>query len=193
MGGEMAVESPDVPWAKNHDEHGLPPVFTGKPAKAAEFFHSFLSAAGIRSGSLADLGCGSGRNAVYFARGGFEVHAIDRRDGAIAGLERYGVRAYSQDLAECWLFDDCSFDLAMDVFCYSQEPDRDRRAAYRTELLRTLRPGGYCLLCVPAMLFPRTLVEKEFSGFSIEAAKETVEPFAGGRVRSLGIILRKRA
>lgn len=188
----MAVESPDVPWARNHDEHGMPPKFGREPAKAAEFFRSFLSSRGVRSGALADLGCGKGRNAVFFAREGFEVHAIDRSEGAFNGLERYGVRTYSQDLAECWLFGNGSFDLAMDVFCYSQESDKERRAAYRKELLRTIRPEGYFLLSVPSMLFPRALVEKEFSGFSIVACDEAVEKIAGGRVRTLSLIMRKR-
>jgi len=188
----MTVESPDVPWAKNHDEHGLPPKFAHKPAKAAGFFHSFLKSKRLTSGVLADLGCGNGRNAVLFAKDGFEVHAIDRSEAAIAGLERHGVRVYSQDLAECWLFTDASFDFAMDVFCYSQENDQNRRAAYRSELARSLRAGGYFLLTVPARVFQKSSIEKEFSGFSIVACDEGVEEIAGGKVDSLSLIMKKR-
>jgi SAM-dependent methyltransferase len=192
MGGEMAVESPDVPWARNHDEHGLPPRVGGNPAKAAEFFRSFLKARKIESGVLADLGCGTGRNALLFAKGGFEVHAIDRSEGALAPLARHGVNVYSQDLAECWLFTDGSFDFAMDVFCYSQEKDEGRKAAYRAELIRSLRAGGYFLLTVPSRVFQKSLIEKEFSGFSILACEQSVEKIAGGKVDSLSLIMKKR-
>jgi len=188
----MTVESPDVPWAKNHDEHGLPPEFAHRPAKAAEFFHSFLKSKRLTSGVLADLGCGNGRNAVHFAKNGFEVHAIDRSESALATLARHGVSVYSQDLMECWLFNDCSFDFAMDVFCYSQEKDEGRRATYRSELARSLRAGGYFLLTVPARIFPKSGIEKEFSEFSILACDECVEEIAGGKVDSLMLIMKKR-
>jgi len=188
----MTVESPDVPWARNHDERGVPPRFDALPSRAAMFFHSFLGSSNIRSGSIADLGCGNGRNAVYFAQSGFEVHAIDCSEDAVDGLDRYGVYPYCQDLAECWLFGDSAFDLAMDVFCYSQEPDKDRRLAYRRELMRTLKPEGYFLLAVPAMLFPKTAIEKEFAEFLIVASDETVESIAGGRVKTLNFVMKKR-
>lgn len=188
----MSVESPDVPWAKNHDEHGMPPEFDKKPAKSARSFHSFLKSRKLTSGALADLGCGTGRNAVFFAKKGFEVHAIDRSETAIAGLGRHGIATYNQDLAECWLFNDCYFDFAMDVFCYSQESDESRKAAYRGELARSLRAGGYFLLTVPSRIFQKSGIEKEFPGFSIIASEESAEEMAGGKVRALSLIMKKR-
>ena len=186
----MTVESPDVPWARNHDEHGLPPKFHGKPARAAEFFRSFLKSRKIESGVLVDLGCGTGRNALLFAKDGFEVHAIDRSENSL--LARHGVSVYGQDLAECWLFTDGAFDFAMDVFCYSQEKDEGKRAAYRSELARSLRAGGYFLLTVPSRTFPKSSIEKEFSGFSIVACDAGIEEIAGGKVDSLSLIMKKR-
>jgi hypothetical protein len=96
---------------------------------------------------------------------------------ALEGLDMHGVKAHCHSATDAWLFDDAFFDFAIDVLCYGEEPDAAGKKFYRSELKRTLMPGGYCLLCVPeesgnggpdAM---KTL-EKEFesAGFTLVAS-----------------------
>jgi SAM-dependent methyltransferase len=150
------------------------------------FFHDFLSSRGVKGGMLLDLGCGSGRNAVHFARAGFEVHAVDIKD--MRGLEAYGVRAHCHSVTGFWLFENASFEFASDVFCYHEEPDAGKRAFYRGELGRVLKGGGYFLLSVPAA--SRERVEREFSGFEIVGFEESKDTIGGKEVRAISFIMR---
>jgi hypothetical protein len=86
---------------------------------------------------------------------------------------------------DSWLFEGGFFDFAIDVLCYSQEPDAGNRAFYRAELRRTLKAGGYYLLCMPAA--SRGL-ENEFTGFETVASEESHD--GGIQVRS--VILRAK-
>jgi len=100
-------------------------------------------------GRLVDLGCGTGRHAIRFARKGFSVAAVDLSRPM---LERVGfkVRAEEIDLVRiqanlCRLgcFPDRSFDYALSMF--STLGMIRRRASRRRALAeagRIVRPGG---------------------------------------------------
>lgn len=156
-------ESPDVPWGDGEDDHGVAPEITEAPARAAVFFMKFLRSRSIASGRMVDLGCGKGRNAVYFAKNHFEVHAIDKKDEMLAGLDFHGIRSYCQDVTDFLLFEDAFFDLAMDIGCYEGQ-DESRKENYRKEIRRVLRPGGYLLISAK---LAKEQLEKEFSDFEI--------------------------
>lgn len=182
------TESPDVPWAKNQD-HRIKKPFSESPSRAAVFFFEFLKSKGISGGRMVDLGCGNGRNAIYFARNGFEVHAVDKSDEMLKDIDLHGVMPHCHSVTEYWLFEDSFFDFAMDIFCYSEQPEEDKREFYRGELKRVLKSGGYYLLSVPSSSGARERIEKEFGPFRILASEESEDKLAGKKVRTLNLIL----
>jgi SAM-dependent methyltransferase len=96
-------------------------------------------------GRAVDLAAGEGRNAIWLARRGWEVTAVDF---AQAALDKG--RQLAGDLPVQWVCDDAtrwrddaSYDLS--VVAYLQLPAEERRAAGRNAFT-SLRPGGTFLL-----------------------------------------------
>lgn len=183
-------ESPDVPWAKSSDSRIKKP-FTTPPSRAAVFFLEFLRSKGIAGGRLVDLGCGNGRNAVFFADNGFEVHAVDKSDEMLKDMDLHGVMPHCHSVTEYWLFEDGSFDLAMDIFCYSEQSEDEKKKFYRDELKRVLKGGGYYLLSVPAS-YTRTRIIQEFSGFIIVAEEEAADTLFRKPLKTLNFVMKAR-
>jgi SAM-dependent methyltransferase len=79
---------------------------------------------------------------------------------------------------DAWLFENTFFDFAIDVLCYGQENDAEGKKFYRRELERTLKPGGYYLICAPAppAISPGAAairIAEEFAGFTSVASEES--------------------
>jgi SAM-dependent methyltransferase len=99
----------------------------------------------VRPGRTVELGCGTGANAVWLARQGFAVTAIDisptavwraRQRAAAAGV---GVRFVCGDLRGArWL--GAPFDFFIDCGCYGAMQLTDA-AGYLRALRRLTRPG----------------------------------------------------
>lgn len=102
-----------------------------------------------------ELGCGPGRNAVWMARHGASVDALDLSGTAIEwGRERAAEAAVDVNFVRADIFawpglrDD--YDLVYDSGCFHHLPPH-RRLSYRTLLESTLRPGGlFALACFAA-------------------------------------------
>lgn len=101
----------------------------------------------LHPGRALDVACGSGRNALWLARRGFDVAGIDISETALA---RLADRARAEGLAvaaRCADFDDPDALHALGMFDdlvvirYNPAPEQWRR------LLDHLRPGGRILLC----------------------------------------------
>ncbi len=77
----------------------------------------------VRGGSVLDLACGYGRNALFFEAGGWRVTAVDRDAQALAGLRgRSGIEALEADLeAAAWPLAGRRFD-AIVVANYLHRP-----------------------------------------------------------------------
>jgi len=161
------MESPDVPWAKRDDAR-VKSRRADAPCRAALFFMEYLRSSGISSGKMIDIGCGSGRNAIFFAQSGFEVHAVDHSEEVLKDMDLHGVMPHCHNVTDYWLFDDDFFPLAMDILCYGDEPDEKHRISYRRELMRVMRRGGLFLLSVERRI-SRGRIEDEFSGFEVVA------------------------
>ncbi len=184
------TESPDVPWAKHIDER-IKKEFTEPPSRAAFFLHAFLAATGVKGGRLIDIGCGNGRNSVFFAKEGFEVHAVDRSDDVLKDLDLHGVMPHCHSVTDFWLFEDSFFDIAMDIFCYCYQTDAEKKRLYRSELTRVLRPEGLYLLSVPSTCSVEE-VEKEFEAFEVLLYEKSTDIVDGKSVGTLNIIMKKK-
>ncbi|MDX6360973.1 MAG: hypothetical protein QOH37_4027 [Nocardioidaceae bacterium] len=101
--------------------------------------------ADVAPGRAVDLAAGEGRNAIWLARRGWQVTAVDFSQVALdKGREIAG------DLAVTWVCadattwrEDTSYDVS--VLAYLQLPATERRAAHRNAFA-ALRPGGTLLV-----------------------------------------------
>lgn len=105
--------------------------------------------AGLPGGTALDLACGRGRNAVWLAKRGYEVTAVDVSSVAVSQAERHadeaGVKVDFEvaDLTT-WHPGDRTWDLVL--LSYLQLPEHGRRAVNR--MAATLVAPGGCLLLI---------------------------------------------
>lgn len=147
-------DPPDL-WRREYEQRGIPSSTREEPSGSVVDFVSFLASRGAIGGTAADLGCGAGRNSLFLVRSGFDlVHSFDLVAANIASIaERVSalglvgrVRPLCRSVAGPWPIEDDALDAAIDTFCYKHLISQGDRAAYRRELVRTLRPGGFYLL-----------------------------------------------
>lgn len=107
----------------------------------------YINQGRLRSGNAIDLGCGIGRNAIYLAKAGFRVDAIDLSRVAIARgrliAEEEGVRA---NFIVGSVFDvtlrENHYDVAYDAGLFHHLPPH--RRPYYLELVRqAINPNGF--------------------------------------------------
>jgi cyclopropane fatty-acyl-phospholipid synthase-like methyltransferase len=145
---------------------GTPPWDIGRPQK--EFTE--LVRHGKITGSVLDIGCGSGENALFFAQEGLEVWGIDssplaiqkaQEKGAQRGLTAHFLVLNALELAKI----DRTFDTATDSGLFHTLSDEDR-PLFVNNLAAILPHGGkYFMLCFsdrePAGYGPRRITEQE--------------------------------
>jgi len=103
------------------------------------------------SRSVLDVGCGGGRNLIYFLRHGFDVYAIDRDPRAVASVTQLVSRLAPTappdrlQIAEATgiPFSDESMDVVLSNAVLHFAEDEDHFSAMVRELWRLLAPGGY--------------------------------------------------
>jgi SAM-dependent methyltransferase len=101
--------------------------------------------ADLPAGRAVDLAAGEGRNAIWLARRGLQVTAVDFAQAALdKGREIAGDLTVEWVCADATTWrGDASYDLS--VIAYLQLPAAERRAAHRNAFA-ALRPGGTFLL-----------------------------------------------
>jgi cyclopropane fatty-acyl-phospholipid synthase-like methyltransferase len=149
-----------------------------------------LADAGLVEGTVLDVGCGTGENALELARRGLRVVGIDI---AAAAVERARARAAERGIAAEFLTVDAMhlatlervFDTVMDVGLFHVLQSEERRP-YADSLRRVTRSGGRCLLVCwssrnpfgvgPARITRRAIHEAFSAGWRVEAIEpETLE------------------
>lgn len=123
------------------------PFFVAKPD---ENLAGYLDRGLLRPCRALDVGCGPGRNAIFLARNGFQVDAVDISATAIAWASERGegldVRFRQGDAFAT----EGSYDLIYDSGCFHHLPPH-RRISYLALLDRALAPGGhFALTCFTA-------------------------------------------
>lgn len=104
-------------------------------------------------GKLLDLGCGEGRHAIAAAQMGFSVVALDYEPLALQRAKKLARKRGAKGItfvcgnALDLPFPQASFDVVLDYGCLHHQRKAAWRA-YRTSLLRVLKPHGYYVLSV---------------------------------------------
>ena len=151
---------------------GTPPWDIGRPQPAIKR----LAETGQLTGTVLDVGCGTGENALYLAERGFAVVGIDGAPTAVkkarAKAKRRGLNALFEVADALDLSMPQKFDTVLDsgLFHVFSDEERDR---FRDSLKRVVKPGGtYFLMCFsdqePGDWGPRRVTQAEirsvFSG-----------------------------
>lgn len=199
-GGEQLPVDWDAPYA------GTPPWDIGRPQQP------FVALAddGHLTGTVLDLGCGTGEQALLAAERGARVTGVDLSPTAIA---RARAKADERNLEADFFVHDAlevdtlgrTFDVVLDMGFFHVLSDADR-SRLADVLRRVMAPGGvYFLLCfsdkVPGDAGPRRIRQDEIratfaDGFDVEAIDEAFiaatfmdEPVPAwlGRIRHSGV------
>ncbi len=146
--------------------NGEPPWDIGQPQPAFKR----LAEQGAIAGSVIDVGCGTGENALFLAGLGLDVTGLDAAPTAIA---RAREKAVARGLAATFIVGDAldlaavgsAFDVAVDSGLFHVFSDADR-LRYVRGLRELLRPGGrYFVLCFsdlqPGTMGPRRVSQAE--------------------------------
>jgi 2-polyprenyl-3-methyl-5-hydroxy-6-metoxy-1,4-benzoquinol methylase len=162
MGFEWAYRSGEPPWD------------IGRPQPAIVR----LAEDGAIGGTVLDVGCGTGENALYIASRGLDVLGVD---AAPTAIERARAKAAERGVRAEFVVADAlalgglgrTFDVAIDCGLFHTFSDADR-VRFERSLRAALRPGArYFLLCFsehqPGDMGPRRVTEREIR-----------ETFAGG-------------
>jgi cyclopropane fatty-acyl-phospholipid synthase-like methyltransferase len=111
-----------------------------------------LAEAGEITGSVLDVGCGTGENALFLAARGHEVVGVD---AASVAIERAEAKAQDRGIDVGFLVWDAlrlaelgrTFDTAIDVGLFHSFQDEER-PVFANNLQAVLKPGGrYLMLC----------------------------------------------
>jgi len=160
---------------------GTPPWDIGRPQR--EFVR--LEAAGELKGSVLDIGCGTGENALFLAGRGHEVWGIDFAPTAI---EKAKAKAKQRGLKATFRVADAlqlqklgrTFDAVIDSGLFHTFDDGDR-SRFPRSLASVLPPGGrYLMMCFserePGDWGPRRVTQAEIretftKGWEIESIR----------------------
>lgn len=145
-------------WQEEHTTAAtLPSLAVVEPSSGVVDFVEYLKAQKIPlQGSVIDIGCGKGRNAVYLAKQGLEVYATDYISIALTTAKELAkknnvsehIYFFEEPIDSKWSFADGTFNFAIDCFSSIDIETKEGRDTYKAELLRTLKPGGYALVTV---------------------------------------------
>ena len=132
-------------WDSFYQDRAKPcPFFTASPC---ESLVEWVEDGSIPPGRALDLGCGSGRNAIFLARRGFTVEAVDYSKTAMAwARDRIVEAGVDVSLSCCNVFElrprVASHDLVYDSGCFHHIAPH-RRDEYVDLVVDALKPGGW--------------------------------------------------
>jgi cyclopropane fatty-acyl-phospholipid synthase-like methyltransferase len=142
---------PKETWEQEYSVfHAIPSSLRTEPAKALVLFADLLN---LRNKRVMDAGCGNGRNAVYLAKRGCEVTAIDFAEVALTETQRRATAAGVQhrvsvekvDLSAVVPYISNSFDFVLDAYTFCHFLDEVLATGFWTEMKRVVRLDGYLM------------------------------------------------
>ncbi|WP_261132164.1 bifunctional 2-polyprenyl-6-hydroxyphenol methylase/3-demethylubiquinol 3-O-methyltransferase UbiG [Bacillus sp. Marseille-Q3570] len=109
----------------------------------------------VQAGRVLELGCGPGRNAIYFAENGCKVDAIDLSETALqwaserAGEKKVDIRFIKGSLYDLEI-EAGIYDIIYDSGCFHHVPPH-RRLTFLALVQKALKPGGeFAITCFAA-------------------------------------------
>lgn len=151
------IEKPVLDAQRQHWEGMLeskPEMFGRDPSEPARRSAAELKAAGAQR--ILELGGGQGRDSLFFAAEGFQVHVLDYvqagvdailRKAAQAGLGQR-ITAAQHDVRRPLPSDDAAFDACYSHMLFCMALRTSELAALSRQIFRVLRPGGLCIYTV---------------------------------------------
>lgn len=154
-------------WAAVYDTDGNPLQALEEPAVRA-------AVGDPRGLTILDLGCGTGRHALWLAAAGATVTAVDFSEGMLAEARRKpgaaAVRFVAHDLARPLPFPAASFDLVVSGLVLEHLADLD---LFFREARRVLKPGGRAVV---SAMHPAMFLRGTQARFTDPASGEVVQP-----------------
>ena len=125
----------------------------------SEAWEVLIRLLGEASGSLLDVGCGTGGYTAALAERGWDVTGVDISEDMLRLARERGARTVRADAAAL-PFEDASFDAAVSVLTNT---DLDDLAAVVHEIVRVLRPGAplVYLAVHPCFVGPHSVYDPE--------------------------------
>ncbi len=140
-------------------------------------------------GAVLSLGEGEGRNAVYLAKQGLRVHAVDESAVGLAKAQRFAQVEGVSITTECidlalYEFEESRWDAIVSIWCHV---NAGLRARLHAACVRALRPGGVFILEAytpaqigrgtggpsdPDLMPTAALLGQELSGLEIRQSRE---------------------
>jgi tellurite methyltransferase len=115
-----------------------------------------------------DVGCGGGRNLIYFLQHGYDVYGIDPNPEAIAAVQELSIALTGEDkasnfnvgFAEAMPFADQTFDLVIcsAVLHFAQSPEHFE--VMLTNMWQVIKPGGYLFARLASNIGIENLVQQ---------------------------------
>ena len=140
------LDAQRIHWQKTFVQN--PEMFGSEPSQPARAAAELFEKEGKTS--ILELGGGQGRDTLFFARAGFQVHVLDYSDSAVnAIIEKArqlgltgSVTALRHDVREGLPFDDESFDGCYSHMLYCMALTTAELERLSAEVRRVLRPNG---------------------------------------------------
>jgi SAM-dependent methyltransferase len=142
-------------WEQEYSHLQIIPSSTREfPSKALTLFSELIDYRTRRD--VLEPGCGTGRNAIYLARKGCRVTAVDFSPIALRKLaERARLASVEQQILPCFAdlshrfpFGDECFDLCVDSYVSCHFIDDESIRHYWSQVRRVTRTGGLIYSCV---------------------------------------------
>jgi ubiquinone/menaquinone biosynthesis C-methylase UbiE len=167
MTGDLAtVRSGYDRWAAVYDHDGNPLIGLEEPVVRA-------AVGDVRGLTVLDLGCGTGRHALWLAAAGANVTAVDFSEGMLAEARRKpgaeAIRFLCHDAHEPLPFD-AEFDVVVSGLVLEHIRDLD---AFFAEIRRVLVPGGRAVV---SGMHPAMHLRGTQARFSDPETGEIVQP-----------------
>ncbi len=129
----------------------IPEMFGEEPSEPAVKAAALFSATGARN--ILELGSGQGRDAVFFARNGFMVNALDYSQTGLAAMREKAValgvsdriKTLRHDVRQPLPFEDNALDACFSHMLFCMALTEAELVFLSSEIRRVLKPGGICV------------------------------------------------
>ncbi|OPJ64800.1 class I SAM-dependent methyltransferase [Clostridium oryzae] len=137
-------------WNNFYSKRWAKAPFIVHPDLPDENLKEYFKSGAIAPKTVLELGCGEGRNAVYMAKQGCEIIAVDLSELAIANAKVFAENNNCNINFMCksiFELDSNTYDFIYDSGCFHHLPPH-RRISYVELLRRSLKRGSYYgLIC----------------------------------------------